>query len=129
MTGWDPWEERDWRRAVDCYLNNLEARSFHQRGPLYANVDPEPFLFDRMGPGPDGYAFGGAAYGAHRYGPGRYPYSNMGAGAPIDIDTLVMRMLESYRILDELFGPRIARANPSAETGNPQSGSAQGHEK
>jgi len=120
VTAYAPWDERERRQADDSYLDSLFWRTQDQRGPFYGGAPPETFFYDRMGPGPTSYACGSAPSGANPYGAARSPYTPLGGLEPIDIDAMLARMLEGYRILDELFNPRSVRTRPQAETENPR---------
>ena len=120
MTGYTPWDERDWRGAEELCLDALNGRALLGRGPASAGVYPETLFYDRVGPGPAGYAFGRSPSGPYSYGPGRNTYTPLGGSGPIDIDAILARMLEGYRILDELFNPRSVRTRPQTEAGNPR---------
>lgn len=120
MSGYAPWEERERRPADDSYLDSLFQRMQDQRGPFYGGAHPETFFYDRMGPGPTSYACGSAPLGASPYGGVRSPYAPLRGLEPIDIDAMLARMLEGYRILDDLFNPRSVHTRPQAEAGDPR---------
>jgi len=120
MTGYAPGDERERRPTDDSYLDSMFWRTQGQRGPFYGGAPPETFFYDRVGPGTACYACGSAPLGAYPYGGARSPYAPLGGLEPIDIDAMLARMLEGYRILDELFNPRSVRTRPQAETENPR---------
>lgn len=129
MTDYAPGAERERRRADDSYLDSLFRRTPDQREPFYGGACPEQFFYDRMSPGPVRYGCGSAPLGAYPYGAARSPYAPLEGLGPIDIDAMLVRMLEGYRILDELFNPLSVRSRPQAgarnprpETGQPPSG-------
>ena len=123
MTDYAPWEERERQPADDSYLDSLFWRTQDRRGLFYGGAYPESFFDDRRGPGPAWYACGGAPWGAYPYGGARSPNDPLRGLGPMDIDAMLTRMLEGYRILDELFNPRSERTRPQAEAGDPRRGS------
>ncbi len=91
------WDEQESLAADELYLDGrVRGAHDHQRG-FYAGMFPETFYRGRSGAGSRCYAGGGALYG---------PDTPMRGHGYDDIDTIIARLLEGYRILDELFNPR-----------------------
>ena len=120
MTDYAPGEERGRRPADDSYLDSLFWRTQDQRGPFYSGAHPETFFYDRVGPGTACYARGSAPSSAYSSGSAYSPYAPLRGLEPHDIDMILVRLLEGYRILDELFNPRSVRTQPQTEAGNPR---------
>lgn len=94
------WDERESREADELYLDaRVRNTHDHQRG-FYAGMSPETFYHGRLGAGPACYACGGGLYG---------PDTGIRGSKHEDIDMILARLLEGYRILDELFNPRSDR--------------------
>lgn len=100
-------EERAWRRTVDWYLDWLAERTSGERGAWYDYLRQEPFDYSRRASDGNGRECDGA-YGAPYWSRDHYLGAGPRAPPPVDLDTAIVRLFESYRILDELFGRQAA---------------------
>ncbi len=120
MTEYAPWEERERRPDDEFYFDSPLRRTHDQRGPSFAGTFSESYFYDRVGPGPACYACGGAPSSAYSYGSAHGPYASPRSLEPHDIDMILVRLLEGYRILDELFNPRSVRTRLQPEVRDPR---------
>lgn len=100
-------EERPWHRTVDGYLDWLAEPGLRERGALYDHTRPELFDYSRPASDRNGRLCDGA-YSAPCWPRDHYFGAGPRAPPPVDLDTAIVRLFESYRILDELFGRQAA---------------------
>jgi len=121
VTGYFPWYERERRQFERPYQASYTRRSGIPFDPLWRN-DPEDLGFSKQLDPPDCWYRKPVA--AYSYASARESHAALRAIEPHDIDLIVARLLEGYRILDELFNPRSVCAPPREETASPRSESA-----
>lgn len=117
-------EERE-RSADEFYLEGLLGRTHDQRGQRFADPFPESPFYDRVGPGPACYARGSPPSSVYFSGSAYSPYAPPRGLEPHDVDMILVRLLEGYRILDELFNPRSVRRQSQAKATDPRPESSQ----
>lgn len=119
MTGCDPWYDRGERRPEEDDLDWLIGSMYGSRGSAFGAPEPQALFGKPLGPW---YSAGRAPVGACPYCSHGDPHGPLNGLRPDDIDTIIARLLEGYRILDELFNPRSDRrkSTPKNEYGPPE---------